>query len=47
VMAIVGAQETASNSLSVRTRAEGDLGMMPVTTVMARLVQAVQTYGDF
>jgi len=44
VMAVVGAKEMESNSLSVRTRAAGELGTIPVTEVMGRLKEAIANY---
>ncbi|MFY7934420.1 MAG: threonine--tRNA ligase, partial [Microcystis aeruginosa] len=37
VMAVVGAKEMESNSLSIRTRATGDLGVISVEEVVAKL----------
>jgi threonyl-tRNA synthetase len=47
VMGIVGAKEVESNSLSIRTRASGELGSIAVDTVMERLKVAIDTYGNF
>jgi threonyl-tRNA synthetase len=47
VMAVVGAKEMESNSLSIRTRAEGELGALPLTEVISRLQQANITQGNF
>lgn len=47
VMAVVGAKEMESNSLSVRTRAAGELGTIPVTEVMGRLKEAIANYSNF
>lgn len=47
VMAIVGAQELESNTLSIRTRAAGDLGSMPVAEVSDRLSRAIAEYENF
>jgi threonyl-tRNA synthetase len=47
VMAIVGAKEVEANSLSVRTRAAGELGAIAVSEVLSRLQQANETYGNF
>ncbi len=41
VMAVIGAKEVESNSLSLRTRAAGDLGVMPVPDVLAKLQAAI------
>ncbi len=47
VMAIVGAKEVESNSLSIRTRASGELGAMPVAEAIERMTQAIATYSNF
>ncbi len=47
VMAVVGAKEVEANSLSIRTRANGDLGSLPVATVLERLKAAIESYGNF
>ena len=51
VMAVVGAKEVESNSLSIRIRTAGksseDLGMMPVTEVLERMQRAIANYDNF
>ncbi len=47
VMAVVGAKEQEANALSIRTRADGELGVLSVDEVTARLVQAISTQGVF
>jgi threonyl-tRNA synthetase len=47
VMAVVGAKEVESNSLSIRTRASGELGAIPVATVLERLTSAIANYTNF
>lgn len=47
VMAVVGAKEVETNSLSIRTRASGELGSIAVEKVMERLQEAIQNYGVF
>jgi threonyl-tRNA synthetase len=47
VVGIVGANEMEANTLSIRTRAGGELGAMPVTEVESRLQQAIVSFGDF
>ncbi len=47
VMAVVGAKEVESNALSIRTRASGELGAIPVSEVLERLKQANENYGQF
>lgn len=47
VMAVVGAKEMETNSLSIRTRATGDLGVISVEEVVAKLETAIQNHGNF
>jgi threonyl-tRNA synthetase len=47
VMGIVGAQEVESNSVSIRTRASGELGVISVSEVMERMKGAIVNYGNF
>ncbi len=47
VMAIVGAKEAESESLSIRTRASGELGDRPVAEVIERMQQAITNSEDF
>lgn len=47
VMAVVGAKEMESNSLSIRTRIEGDLGSMDLDTVIDRAVKANKERTNF
>ncbi len=47
VMAVIGAKEVESNSLSIRTRAAGDLGTIAVSEVIDRVVKANASYGGF
>lgn len=47
VMAIVGAKEVEGNSLSVRTRASGELGSMDVGEVIQKLESAIASYEEF
>lgn len=47
VMAIVGAKEAESESLSIRTRASGELGDRPVAEVIERMQQAIANAEDF
>lgn len=44
VMAVVGAKEVESNSLSVRTRSSGELGAMPVSEVIAKMQAAIASH---
>jgi threonyl-tRNA synthetase len=47
VMGIVGAKEVETNSLSIRTRASGELGAIPVAEVLERLTNAISNYSNF
>ncbi|MEM8611614.1 MAG: threonine--tRNA ligase [Cyanobacteria bacterium P01_H01_bin.105] len=47
VMAVIGAKEVESNSLSIRTRQEGDLGAIAVSDVITRLKAALDSHGYF
>jgi threonyl-tRNA synthetase len=47
VMAVVGAKEVESNSLSIRTRASGELGAIPVAEVIERMQRAIANYDNF
>ncbi len=47
VMAVVGAKEVEANSLSIRTRAAGELGSLPVTEVLERLRVANESHANF
>lgn len=47
VMAVVGALEVESNSLSIRTRASGELGVMPVADVLEKMKDAIANHDNF
>ena len=47
VMAVIGAKEVEANSLSIRTRQEGDLGAIAVPNVLTRLKEALDSHGYF
>ena len=47
VMSVVGDQEVADNTLSIRTRASGELGAMGVEEVIEKLKQANAEHGNF
>ncbi|GAX44497.1 threonyl-tRNA synthetase [Tolypothrix sp. NIES-4075] len=47
VMAVVGAKEVESNSLSIRTRASGELGSISVDEVMEKMKQAIANFENF
>lgn len=44
VMAVIGAKEVETNSLSIRTRASGELGTIPVNIVMDKLKDAIANF---
>jgi threonyl-tRNA synthetase len=47
VMAVVGAKEVEANALSIRTRASGELGALPVSEVTERMKGAIANYDNF
>lgn len=47
VMAVVGAKEAESDTLSIRTRASGELGSISVAEVIERLKIAIAEYSTF
>ncbi len=47
VMAVAGAKEVEANSLSIRTRASGELGPLPMAEVTQRLVEANTNHTNF
>ncbi len=47
VMGIIGAKEVEAQAISVRTRASGELGSMPVDEVVAKLSEAIGSHGTF
>ncbi|MEC4818193.1 MAG: threonine--tRNA ligase [Scytonema sp. PMC 1069.18] len=47
VMAVVGAKEVETNTLSIRTRASGELGTMPVSEVLDKMQDAIAKYQNF
>ncbi len=47
VMAILGGKEVESNSLSIRTRAQGELGAIPVAEVVEKMKGAIANRTDF
>ncbi|MBD6618805.1 threonine--tRNA ligase [Komarekiella sp. 'clone 1'] len=44
VMAVVGAKEVETNALSIRTRASGELGAIPVDEVIDKMKQAIANF---
>lgn len=47
VMAVVGASEVENNTLSIRTRASGDLGAIAVSEVIDKVRGAIESHGNF
>ena len=47
IMAVVGAKEREENALSLRTRAQGELGALPVREVIDRVTGAITHRQDF
>ncbi len=47
VMAVIGAKEVESNALSLRTRASGELGAIPVEQVLEKMKDAIANYANF
>ncbi|MHC5823768.1 MAG: His/Gly/Thr/Pro-type tRNA ligase C-terminal domain-containing protein, partial [Nostoc sp.] len=46
VMAVVGAKEVETNTLSIRTRASGDLGSISVDQVVDKLQEAIANFDN-
>ncbi|BDA67278.1 threonyl-tRNA synthetase; ThrS [Calothrix sp. PCC 7716] len=47
VMAVVGAKEVETNTLSIRTRASGELGSVAVTEVIDKMKNAITNFDNF
>ncbi|WP_413773914.1 threonine--tRNA ligase [Nostoc sp. MG11] len=47
VMAVVGAKEVETNTLSIRTRASGELGAIAVDEVVEKMKQAIANFENF
>ncbi|WP_242034258.1 threonine--tRNA ligase [Richelia sinica] len=47
VMAVVGAKEVETNSLSIRTRASGELGVIAVDEVIDKIKGAITNFSNF
>ncbi|WP_026733623.1 threonine--tRNA ligase [Fischerella sp. PCC 9605] len=47
VMAVVGAKEVETNSLSIRTRANGELGTIAVGEVLDKIKEAITNFENF
>jgi threonyl-tRNA synthetase len=46
VMAVVGGNEVENNTLSIRTRADGDLGVLSVDEVIEKMTIAISSRGN-
>jgi threonyl-tRNA synthetase len=47
VMGVIGAKEVESSSLSIRTRASGELGAIPASEVIDKVQQAIANFSNF
>ncbi|HEY9763658.1 MAG TPA: threonine--tRNA ligase [Trichocoleus sp.] len=47
MMAVIGAKEVEANALSIRTRAQGELGALPVVEVVERMANAIANRTHF
>ncbi|MEB3123776.1 MAG: threonine--tRNA ligase [Snowella sp.] len=47
IMSVIGAKELESNSLSLRTRASGELGMISVAEVLEKIQAAIANHTNF
>jgi threonyl-tRNA synthetase len=47
IMAVVGAKEVEANTLSIRTRAAGELGAIPVPEVIEKMKEAIANHTKF
>ncbi|MBR8838846.1 MAG: threonine--tRNA ligase [Stigonema ocellatum SAG 48.90 = DSM 106950] len=47
VMVVVGAKEVETNTLSIRTRARGELGVIPVDEVLQKMKDAIVNFDNF
>ncbi|MFM5999925.1 MAG: threonine--tRNA ligase [Dolichospermum sp.] len=47
VMAVIGAKEVETNSLSIRTRASGELGAISVDEVVSKITEAIANFSNF
>jgi threonyl-tRNA synthetase len=47
VMAVIGAKEVETNSLSIRTRASGELGVISVDEVVSKVTEAIANFSNF
>jgi threonyl-tRNA synthetase len=46
VMAVVGAKEVETDTLSIRTRASGELGSIPITEIIERMKNAIASFDN-
>ena len=47
IMSVVGDKEVEAQALSIRTRASGELGQIPIAEVTERLASAIATFSNF
>lgn len=47
IMAVIGAKEVETTSLSIRTRANGELGTIPVDEVLDKIKEAIKNFENF
>ncbi|MBD2360749.1 threonine--tRNA ligase [Anabaena minutissima FACHB-250] len=47
VMSVIGAKEVETNTLSIRTRASGELGAIPVDEVVDKMKEAIANFENF
>jgi threonyl-tRNA synthetase len=47
VVGIVGGNEVENNTISIRTRIEGELGALGVDEVVKRMVDSIANFSDF
>ncbi|MEY2912909.1 MAG: hypothetical protein RLZZ184_2218 [Cyanobacteriota bacterium] len=47
VMAVIGAKEVETNSLSIRTRSSGELGAISVDEVVSKITEAITNFSNF
>jgi threonyl-tRNA synthetase len=45
-MAVVGAKEMETDTLSIRTRASGELGSIPITEIIERMKNAITSFDN-
>jgi threonyl-tRNA synthetase len=47
VVGIVGGNEVENNTISIRTRIEGELGALGVDELVKRMVDSIANFSDF